>query len=218
VWSPDGRKVAYRGILATFIVRDVDAPESAALVQQTGIDAWVPASWTPDGLGILSAIYRSPRGTDIGVVAADGKSAPRILIESAAQEWMPKISPDARWLAYISDESGQNQVYVTAYPALGGKWPLTSTGATTFNWSGPTTISCSSGAGIPAHSVSFRTAAGTVEVTDRRAIFNGRPMTTNDLPGYSTALKRFLFNIAVPGQPTDRPLVLVTNWQSELKR
>jgi hypothetical protein len=137
-WSKDGKRVAYRVLSSAgqFVVRDADAPESSAIVQQTGNDAWAPGSWTPDGTGIISDVYRSPRGFDIGVVSADGKSAPKLLIDSPAQEHMPKLSPDGRWLAFLSDESGQDEVYVTAYPALGPKWPLTTNGAAAFDWNG----------------------------------------------------------------------------------
>jgi hypothetical protein len=86
VWSRDGKRVAYRGTSSRFIVRAVDAPESSAIVLPTGNDAWLPTGWTLDGLGIFTAIYRSPRGLDIAVVPADGKGAPTFLVESAAQE------------------------------------------------------------------------------------------------------------------------------------
>jgi hypothetical protein len=164
-------------------------------------------------------VYRSPRGFDIGVVSADGKSAPKLLIDSPAQEHMPKLSPDGRWLAFLSDESGQDEVYVTAYPALGPKWPLTTTGAAAFDWNGNDTIMYSAAAGHGISSVVFRPAAGgRIDVTKRSPMLEGRGATSNALPAYAAPLGRFLDSVVVPGQRTDSPLVLVTNWQSEIRR
>ncbi len=220
-WSKDGKRVAYRVLSSAgqFVIRDADAPESSAIVQQTGNDAWAPGSWTPDGTGIISDVYRSPRGFDIGVVSADGRSAPKLLIDSPAQEHMPKLSPDGRWLAFLSDESGQDEVYVTAYPALGAKWPLTTTGAAAFDWNGNDTIMYSEAAGYGITSVVFRPAAGgRIDVTKRSPMLEGRGTTSNALPAYAAPLGRFLDSVVVPGQRTDSPLVLVTNWQSEIRR
>ena len=216
VWSPDGTRVAYRA-RASLIIRDADAAESSAIVLQTGNDAWGPASWTPDGLAILCGIYQSPRGLDVGLVAADGKRAPQLLVASPAQERSPLISPNGRWLAYLSDESGQNQVYVTAYPALGAKWALTNAGAAEFEWNGANRILYSSGAGQPAFMVTFRPAAGGIDITDRRVAFS-RATAADVLPSYSPLLNRYLENIVVLGQRIDSPLVLITNWQAEIRK
>jgi Tol biopolymer transport system component/predicted Ser/Thr protein kinase len=218
VWSADGKRVAYRASGTQFVVRDVNAPESSAIVQQTGNNAWVPGSWTPDGLGIVSALYQSPRGFDIGVVAADGKSAPRLLIDSPAQEYMPKLSPDGRWLAFISNESGQDEVYVTPYPGLGTKWPLTTTGADAFEWTGSDTVMYRGAGDHGISAVVFRPAAGRIDVTKRSPMLEGRGATSNALPAYAVPVGRFLDSVVLPGQRMDRPLVLVTNWQSEIRR
>ena len=219
VWSPDGKRVAYRGSPASFVIRDVDAPESAAIVMRTDGDAWGPSSWTSDGVSILSQIYRSPRGLDIGIIAADGKSAPRLLVDSPAQEQMPKLSPDQRWLAFISDESGRNQVYVTAYPALGAKWPLTSNGASAFEWNGASSLIYSDTSGQRIQTVAFQPAAGGgVNVTKRGSMLEGRGATANVLPASAIPATRFLDSVVLPGQRADSPLVLVTNWQSEIRK
>jgi hypothetical protein len=219
VWSPDGKRVAYRALPSSFVVRDVDAPESSAIVVPTGGDAWVPSGWTHDGLSILSYIYRSPRGMDIGIVAADGKSAPTLLIESPAQERSPKLSPDRRWLAFMSDESGQYQVYVTAYPALGAKWPLTSNGASAFEWTGGNSMIYSDAGAQRIHAVAFQAAAGGgIDVTKRGSLLEGRAAAVNVLPASALRATRFLDSVVVPGQNADTPLVLVTNWQAEIKQ
>lgn len=218
VWSRDGKRVAYRGTSSRFIVRAVDAPESSAIVLPTGNDAWLPTGWTLDGLGIFTAIYRSPRGLDIAIVPADGKGAPTFLVESAAQEQAASLSPDGRWLAYISNESGRNQIHVMSYPSLGTRWPLTSDGAAAYEWAGPNTILYSGGPAQQTYRLTFRSGGGAIEVTDRTAILSGRRSTANALPAYSAPLKRYLDTVVVPGQRTDSPLVLVTNWQAEIRK
>jgi Tol biopolymer transport system component len=55
-------------------------------------------------------------------------------LQTQANEFAAQFSPDGRWLAYVSDESGRNEIYVQPYPGTGGKWQLSTNGGTEAVW------------------------------------------------------------------------------------
>ena len=66
---------------------------------------------------------------DIGILPLDGDCKPSLLLKEKYNEAQPRISPDGRWVAYTSNESGQNQIYVRPFPEIeGGRWQVSTTG------------------------------------------------------------------------------------------
>ncbi len=88
-----------------------------------------PNSWSPDG-ELLAFIEVNPvTGTDIWMLRlSDRKAQP--FIKTPFNEGAPRFSPDGRWLAYVSDESGRQEIYVQSYPGPGGKWQISTEGGT----------------------------------------------------------------------------------------
>jgi serine/threonine protein kinase len=127
VWSPDGKTVLFaterKGSFVYLLkpwdgsgeVREV-APGFSA--EPTSIP-----SFTPDGQRILTSSHG-----DLWSLPVDGSAAPTRLTQSPANESWPSVSPDGRWLAYASDESGRMEVYVVPFPHGSGKWQISSTG------------------------------------------------------------------------------------------
>ena len=93
----------------------------------------VPISWSPDGQ-LLAFIENNPTtGQDIWVLRLErpqGAAVP----PNAFNESVPRFSPDGRWLAYISNESGRFEIYVQPYPGPGGKWQISTDGGTEPVW------------------------------------------------------------------------------------
>jgi len=147
VWSPDGQNIvcqqanpAAGGITLSEIPSDGTGSlhpltERATLPQ-------VPSSWSPDGRTLAFFQFR-PRGTsccDLWAlpVRPDGKSdkaRPLLGQESDSTFTYPAFSPDGRWLAYTSNESGEGQVYVIPYPGPGGKRQISNAGGRLARWS-----------------------------------------------------------------------------------
>jgi hypothetical protein len=85
---------------------------------------------------VLAYSRRDPNTTfDIMTIATDGKGAPKPLVATAAQEGGARFSPDGRYVAYVSDESGRFEVYVIEYPGPGGKWEVSRNGGRDPIWS-----------------------------------------------------------------------------------
>ena len=106
------------------------------LVQSKNIQ--IPGSWSPDGK-VLAYTEIDPRDRgDIWTIDVSKPVAarkPRSFLKTRKDEIQPKISPDGRWIAYTSKESGRWEVYVTAFPDPGGKWQVSEYGGIEPIWS-----------------------------------------------------------------------------------
>ena len=137
VWTPDGRRIAFsslgkKGVPNIFWKRADGAGEAERLIDSPR--AQYPQSFSPDGK-ILAFYERDPdTARDISTLRVGEKSAEAFL-KTPAIEGFPEFSPDGRWVAYMSDESGQSEVYVRAYPGPGGKWQISTRGGLYPKWS-----------------------------------------------------------------------------------
>jgi eukaryotic-like serine/threonine-protein kinase len=120
-WSPDGRSVAFdAGLLGgkDVYVKELSGADSARLLTQLPGDQF-PTDWAADGGAILFQ-NDSGGGADIWIQRLDG-SAPRPFIVGPGSQDAARVSPDAHWVAYVSTETGSDEVYVQSYPSLGRK-------------------------------------------------------------------------------------------------
>ena len=141
IWSPGGDRIAVTRLpgdsietLPVFggtdgeVLWEAKAGEDLSLIAQ---------DWSPDGSVLLAReFFPGEDGQfDIWTLPLDGERVPYRLTETPFNEFGPALSPDGRWMAYISDESGQYEVYVTSFPAGGRKWQLSKDGAEFPQWS-----------------------------------------------------------------------------------
>ena len=174
-WSPDGREVAFlRDSLNTtrVFVRPVDGSTPDHLLAR--IDAQIQeVAWAPDGRWlVLRTDNGGPGAGDILGVRTSGDSIPVPLVTSPFTELHPAVSPDGRWLAYTSIESGENEVYVRPFPATtGARWQVSNGGGSQPRWSsdGRVLFYRDGNSGIVAAEVR---AAPSFEITELRPLFN----------------------------------------------
>ena len=136
VWSRDGNTLAYRGIpasgLALFLKRASGLEREKAALELSGADDFLPNSWSADDKQILG-VHINASGPRLELVTLGDRSrVPFLTTRSNQSNGM--ISPDGRWAAYASDESGNFEIYVTTFPAAAGKWQVSRGGGTEPRW------------------------------------------------------------------------------------
>ena len=135
-WTPDGSRVLYRSDHETRTAiwwRPADMSAGATpLLMGERLDVF-EAVLTPDAGTIVYQL--DTLGADILYRALAGDTAPRpVAASSTAIETMPRLSPDGRWIAFTTDESGRNQVVVQPFPGPGGRVQVSVTGGTEPVW------------------------------------------------------------------------------------
>jgi serine/threonine-protein kinase len=129
VWSPDGRTVAFAstrsGRFSVFSLAEDGTGEATPLTRpREGLI--FPRQWLPDGSGLLFQVVAASQ--DIGVLRVGARFEEEILLGTPFWELEPSVSPDGKWLAYASDESGRREVYVRDFPGPGRRWLISADG------------------------------------------------------------------------------------------
>jgi eukaryotic-like serine/threonine-protein kinase len=129
-WSPDGRFVAYTSGAppnASIHRKGVDgSTPDELLVEEKDVALQTPA-FSPDGKFLVYIRATGPSGNGICALPLSGDRTPRLIVPSPSPQTLlnyPRVSPDGRWLAYSSNESGRTQLYVTSFPSGAGKWQV----------------------------------------------------------------------------------------------
>ncbi len=207
-WSPDGRRIAYQSNSSATL--DSIVSDGSAEPELLADKDFGPFSWSPDGLSL--AVHT--QDGDIWVVPVGGE--PKPWLTTPAYEGGPKISPDGRFMAYFSDESGQNEIHVQPFSGSGGRWTVSTDGGTDPVWS------------KDGRELFYRSEGRmmAVDVRTEPTFSAGTPRTLLDaqqLAGYADP-----FDVSLDGERfvlvedesagLRRSLMVVLNWTEELKR
>jgi eukaryotic-like serine/threonine-protein kinase len=136
VWSPDGEWIAFaskRGSGFHIYRRRVDGSSAPELLVASPHHQF-PAAWSPDGRDLMLIEVNLATGPDLVVLDLETRKL-RPWLATKAREVVATWSPDGRWVAYTSDESGTAEVYVRSYRNPGARWQLSSEGAIDVSWS-----------------------------------------------------------------------------------
>jgi Tol biopolymer transport system component len=225
LWSPDSTRIAHSSLGLGLFVRPADGtgtPEQ--LLESSSAPPPIAWAWTAADELIISEMTASA-GLDIVVLGLSGDRARRPLLTSQFNEYRPALSPDGRWLAYQSDESGQFEIFVRPFPEVGGgKWQVSSGGGQEPKWSGD-------GRSLfylsPSSLMEAGVGDGAAFTNDTpRAVLARQPYAFNELPprryDVSPDGQRFLLmkqsGIGVDGDAATPQVIVVTNWVEELKQ
>ncbi len=221
VWSPDGGSIAY----ASSRTGPWDLYRKASsgaggdeLLRRTAEDEF-PTDWSPDGRFIVYHTANAKTGWDLWISPLSGDDKPIAFLRSEFNEVQGAVSPDGRWMAYTSDESGSYEVYVRPFPASGGKWRVSTRGGSDPKWSpdGRELYYISLDKTLMAVPISM--GAG-FESGVPKALFEAKvPAITPAFPrAYVVAEggQRFLLNTIVE-RATSSPITVILNWMMETK-
>jgi Tol biopolymer transport system component len=218
-WTPDGSRIAFTS--------DKDGPRSVFWQKADGSGGLekltsseylrAPISWSADGQ-LLSFIEVNPTtGNDIWVLdMKDRKAVPFLRTPFNEVGW---FSPDGRWMAYNSNESGRYEVYVQPYPGPGGKWQISTDGGMDARWS------------ANGRELTYRNGDKmmAVDITTQPEFSAGKPKVLFAGPYIPPSPNFSYYDVSADGQrflmlkPTEQAqaatqIVVVQNWFEELKQ
>jgi serine/threonine protein kinase len=137
LWSPDGSRLAFasdRDGVGNLYAAPASGTGTAALILKTP-ELKMPQSWSPDGRYIVYTVIAAKTRTDVWVFPLFGDRKPFPFLQTEFNEGGGQISPNGRWMAYTSDESGVNEVYVQSFAERGrGKWRVSVGGGAQAQW------------------------------------------------------------------------------------
>ncbi len=223
-WSADGKWIYFAGRRgARFQVhrKPADGSREAEVVAESDKDQF-PSHLSRDGRYLIYSGPGESTDPDLFVVALEEGGKPELFLGTRFEELDARFSPDGRWVAYQSDESGHEEIYVRPFPGPGGRWQVSSGGGVTPRWS-------------PDGSRLFFLQAAQLYEVDIRvegdAVQAGRPQPVVELPGLRRTLwalsadgEQFLF-VQNPegtagdaeGKPTQNLVRFTFHWFEELR-
>lgn len=217
VWSPDGKHAAFttRGGL-DMQVRDLDGNGASRLISSSNA-VKILNDWTVDGSAIVYTRQNESKGLDLWTIRVqDGTEQP--LLATPFTESQARLSPQGDWIAYVSDESGQMEVYVARYPGLDDKRQISNGGGGQPQWRSDQgeLYYLSQDRAIMAVPVSL--SAGTDFGSPRklfRTAIAGNPDDARDSYAVDSHGERFLIDNAITDN-SDQAITVIVNWSAGL--
>jgi Tol biopolymer transport system component len=219
IWSPDGRRVVFnsrRKGQMNLYQKSADGSGAEEVLLEDKLLKF-PMSWSADGKSLLYRSTGGPTNNDLFVLPLSGDRKPIPFVNTPFAEASGAFSPDGRWVAYASNESGRNEVYVAPFPGPGGKRRQVSTAGGGFpRWrrDGTEIFYVAPDRKLVAAAVNGRGASFEVGAV--------KPLFETRIPGprYEYAVtadgQRFLINTESE-QAGATPITVVTNWMAGLK-
>jgi hypothetical protein len=220
VCGPSGRDVAFASLRdgpPNIYRLDVEAPGSERLVLASPAPK-IPSDWSADGTRLVYSVLNRDTGWDIGVVPAAG-GEPTLHVRGPADERNGRLSPDGRWLAYASNETGQWEVYVQPFPGAGAKWQVSRGGATQPRWRRDGRELYYLGQDGRLTAVAVSTTGARFSAGASRALFQSRVTgrESNQFSQYDVTRDGTRFILSTDAD-TALPVTFVRNWRALLAR
>ncbi|MGA2714783.1 MAG: protein kinase [Bryobacteraceae bacterium] len=217
IWSPDGARVVFasarKGNYDLYQKPANGSGVEEILLQSAGSKR--PNSWSPDGRFIL--YYSSQNNGDLMVLPLTGDRRPFPFLSTRFYEDKGVFSPDGKWAAYQSNESGRNEIYVRPFPGPGGQWQVSTGGGTSPRWraDGKELYYVAPDAKLMAVAVIAQEA--TFKPGTPEALFQTHIAPAVNRPQYDVARDgRFLINTDLQDTSTE-PIHLLLNWKPPAK-
>jgi Tol biopolymer transport system component len=224
VWSPDGSRILFasdrkhQGDLYMKVAAGGSKEEPVYEAEGQKI----PHDWSPDGGAIVFDDREAggERRFSLKMLPPAGDRRPVELLKRGHAAGDSRFSPDGRWLAYMSDESGRMEIYVAAFPEPGGRWQISTEGGRTPRWRRDGRELFYVSAGSKLMSVEVKPGSS-FEAGHPRALFDApyRVPGRLGLPGFDVSAdgQKFLF-VTPAGESAPPPITLVVNWPEALRR
>jgi dipeptidyl aminopeptidase/acylaminoacyl peptidase len=221
VWSPDSRMIAYGATSGAAEYDIYRKPASGAAKEELILKAGENlrlSDWSSDGKTL--AYIRSAGNPNVWLLPVEGGRKPTPFLQSKFFEFNGQFSPDGRWIAYTSNESGQNQVYVQPFPPNGAKWQVSVAGGDRARWrrDGKELFYIAADQRLMAVAIKI---GSTFEAAIPQSLFpTSVTFTLNNFQFFYTPApdgQRFLLRVPT-GTTTPSPVTVVLNWRAAKKK
>ncbi len=219
VWSPDDDRIVFLstrgGAGEDLYQKTVGSTANEEILLANEFDA-APTDWSPDGNFIALQLGLPADQSDIWVFSIqDQKATP--FLETPFHELQGQFSPDGKWMVYVSDESGQSEIYIQPFPGPGAKWRVSTKGGRMPRWGpdGRELFYLAPDQKLMKVDIKM---APEVEIGEPQSLFLTRTKMFTGLAQYDVSAdgQRFLVNTLVEEQDAT-PITLVQNWSEQLK-
>jgi Tol biopolymer transport system component len=221
-WAPDGKRLAFAsdqsGAGMYTYIRDASGVGATdSLPRSEGSER--PRDWSRDGRTLVTEYLVGSTSWDLWAYDLAGDRKRTAVVQSAFPDRRARLSPDGRWLAYNSPESGRQEVYVIGFPGGGGKWQVSINGGQNPCWRADGQEIFYRAPDLAIMAVPVKTSP-TFEAGEPKALFRS-PIVEDGYSGYRWTARadgqRFLLNVPL-GNTTGAEFVVVTGWASELQK
>jgi len=227
-WSPNGSRLAFSGPgprpPPKPFVQDIAHSGAARLVVDSRLPNFV-SGWSADGQSIVAVQIDPVTGYDLWLYGLDERHATRLSINTAADEFHGTVSPDNHWIAYVTSESGQTDVWVASFPSGEVRRRVSTSGGTMPQWTnqGREIVYVSSTRQVT--TVTFHAGPDNIDVGAPQMLFPIEDLLDIDRASLGTENtfaatsdgRRFLAAVRAPDSATP-PIKILVNWPALLRR
>ena len=218
VWSPDGERVVFSSAVddgSSLMIMRIDGTAANETLTLSATDAKVACDWSADGRFILYKQLEPATGTsDLWALPTSGAGTPFPVVHTQSDERDGQFSPDDKWVAYQSDETGQPEIYLQPFPGPGPKARVSINGGTQVRWrsNGKEIFYIAPDQRLMA--VGMDLAAGAAGVGTPAPLFTTRlaPVRSISRQQYVVALDGQRFLISSAEELPTSPITLILNW------
>ncbi|MEP6707320.1 MAG: protein kinase [Pyrinomonadaceae bacterium] len=220
VWSPDGSRIVFasnrKGNFDLY-QKATSVVGSEELLLESNANKFA-SSFSPDGRFLLHSTADPKAKLDLWVLPLEGDRKPFPYLTTEFAETAGQFSPNGRWIAYSSDESGRNEIYVAPFPSPVGKRQISTAGGSAPKWRGDGKEIFYRAAENKLMAVEVNGEGASLEVGAVWALFEARPGGPGNVYDVTADGQRFLVNTALEQKAPSAPITLVINWTADLKR
>lgn len=223
IWSSDGSKIAFNSIQSSgrqVRQKNSTGAENEEVLLLTPRTRY-PTDWSPDGRFLMHLVFDPTSNLELWTLPDGSDGKPILFMKAPFGVSQGQFSPDGRWVAYTSNESGKWEVQVAPFPGPGGNWQVSTTGGSEPRWrrDGKELFYMAADGKIMAVEVKENS---TFDAGAARALFQTyrrEPISSSDLFSYDVSAdgQRFLVNTDV-SNTTSVSLTLVSNWNTDLQK
>jgi serine/threonine protein kinase/Tol biopolymer transport system component len=221
LWSPDGSRIVFsssrEGVSSLYQKIASGGGNEEVLLKSS--EAKVPDDWASDGQFIVYQTLNQKTRWDLWVLPMSGEPQPFPFLQAEFNEQQAQFSPDGKWIAYTSDESGAPEIYAQPFPASGGRWRVSTGGGCQPRWrrDGKELFYIALDGKLMAVDVKL---GATLEARVPKTLFGTRVLSLTDFGTHYAVTangQRFLINSTIE-ETSATPISIVVNWTADLKQ